>query len=98
MRYQKPTVVNLGASSRSTGQGPLGCFSGTTPGAPSFWCQNGTTVSSPTFYNCNTGPQPAGDTTDICVSGLSPSSSFCMLGEGGGNLGDTCTVGPSAVP
>lgn len=98
MRYQKPIVMDLGAAARrAAGQDPLGCYDGSSPGAPSYWCQYGTSVTNPSSYGCTFGPEPGvGD--DDCISGSSPTTTYCMVGAGGSNMGDTCTVGPSAAP
>jgi hypothetical protein len=93
---RKNRVIDLSTGARATGQGPLGCYNGNTPGGETEWCQFGTDAS-PNFYACNVGPDPdPGAGWEICISGVSPALDFCMIGTGGWHYTDTCTVGPSA--
>jgi hypothetical protein len=92
MRYQKPVVMDLSAGARASGQWPLGCYNGTTPGGSSY-CQFGTGGDS-IDYVCNVGPLPDTDGFEACITGLDPMLTFCMFGSGGAPPEDTCTSGP----
>ena len=79
MRYEKPIVLDLNAQARPVaGQGPLGCYTGTSPGGTGY---------------CVDGGDPASIPEGVCTGGGDPSTGFCFSGTGGG-ITDTCTSGP----
>lgn len=96
MRYEKPTIVDLGAVARASGQETRSCMSGTGP-ANQGVCGAGIT---PTWdSSCTTGPD-AGDCAGgsaagfTCLSGVSTFYSYeCAAGTGG--AAGSCTAGPS---
>jgi len=89
MRYQKPVVMDLSAGARATGQDPLSCYSGNTPGGQGA-CQMGTGGAT-WSGTCVTGPNAGGAGASICVGGLSAFFT-CSSGTGPG-FDDTCTTG-----
>lgn len=93
MRYEKPIVIDLSASARASGQEPLSCYPGPTPGDDWYLCETGGGPYSP-VQGCNVGPAPGSGSQVMCISGVAVLS-VCESGAGGWH--DTyCTVGPSA--
>jgi hypothetical protein len=104
MRYEKPTVMDLGAGARSTvGQEPLVCISGSAAGGQFESCASGGAAQ----YACKTGgaPFPA---ADICVGGINPGSAndcasgsgvtgYCIVGPTNSQDPRGCNVGPSYI-
>ena len=93
MQYEKPIVVELSAMAHSSGQSPLSCYAGPTPGLNYFLCETGGTPFIPA-QSCGVGPAPGAGSETMCISGVAVLS-LCESGSGGIH-DDYCTVGPSA--
>jgi len=96
MLYQKPIVMDLSASARASGLGPLSCFDGAFPGGV-LWCGVGSGGNAPSA-NCVVGPNATGGPV-FCANGLNTApDNWCQSGTGGTwPGGDTCTSGPGVV-
>jgi hypothetical protein len=94
MRYEKPLLLDLGVTARSSGQDSRSCYAGPTPGPDWFLCETGGDPFTPA-QSCGVGPAPGSGSEIMCISG-SAVLSVCESGSGGLN-DNTCTVGPSAL-